>query len=149
MPEQTDARGKPRKAYQTVNKLPSKTVQSEQHQADIKHILRRYREVGIIEHLNITEASFPDVTDLGDFADVMRTAKQAETEFMKLPSKIREKFGHDVATWLDYAHDEEKRASLLKESGEPTQQQPTQSNPIDNPPGDAGPGTSNPASSGG
>ncbi len=117
MPEQLDSLGRKRSKYQTHNTLPSETVQAESEKADINKILKRYKEVGIIENLNLTEASFPDVTELGDFQDVMETARVAETEFLKLPSKVREVFNHDVATWLDTAHDQEKRASLV-EAGE-------------------------------
>jgi len=113
MPVQLDYRGKPRTKYQTVNELPSNTVISDQKKADINHILKRYKSVGIIDHLNLTAATYQDVTKFSDFADVMRTAKAAETEFMQLPSKVREAFDHDVANWLDTAHDPEKRQALV------------------------------------
>lgn len=144
MDEQLDARGKPRSAYQTVNTLPSKTAKSEADQANIQTILRKYKELGIVDHLNLTEAMFPDVTEIGDFADVVRTAKAAEVEFMKMPSKIREIFNHDVATWLDYAHDEEKRASLLAEGKIQPVEQPTAGHPGDNPSRDGAEGNANP-----
>ncbi len=115
MAEQLDSRGKPRKQYQTVNDGPVMTVQSDAEEADIQKILKKYKEVGIIDHLNVTEATYRDVTTFSDFADVMRTAKEAEKDFMKLPSKVREIFKHDVATWLDTAHDEEKRTALREE----------------------------------
>ncbi len=108
-----DYRGKPRSLYQTVNDAPSMTVQSDKDAADITKILDKYKQVGIIDNLNMAEAMFKDVTEFQDFADVMRHAKLAEAEFMKLPSKVREIFGHDVATWLDTAHDEEKRDALV------------------------------------
>jgi len=113
---QKDHRGRPRKLYQTVNLEPSLTVQSDAPQADIRQILKKYDALGIVDHLNLTEASFQDVTAFTDYADVFRTAKSAESEFMKLPSKVREAFDHDVANWLDTAHDPEKRA-LLREKG--------------------------------
>lgn len=115
--EQLDARGRPRSLYQTINEGPELTVQSDHDKADIRKILKKYREVGIVDNLNATQAQFQDITAFTDYADVMRTAKQAEMEFMKLPSKVREVFNHDVATWLDTAHDQEKRASLA-ETGE-------------------------------
>ncbi len=115
MAEKLNRRGRPR--VQTKNFGPSLTVQSDAKQADIKEILKKYREVGIVEHLNITEANYRDVTELTDFSDVMRTANEAKQEFMKLPSKVREIFHHDVAIWLDTAHDQEKRTAL-REAGE-------------------------------
>lgn len=113
MPNDTlDRRGKPR--VQTEFHDESLTVQSDADQADIKKIMKRYTTYGIIDHLNLTEAAFKDVSELGDFADVMRTAQEAEAAFMRLPSKVREIFNHDVAEWLDTAHDQDKRDALVQ-----------------------------------
>lgn len=105
MNEQLDHRGKPRSLYQTVNEGPSRTIQSDAKRADIQHILKKYKQVGIVDHLAQTEARWADVSEFTDLADAMRQVKQAEGEFMRLPSKVREVFGHDVAKWLDAAHD--------------------------------------------
>lgn len=109
-----DARGKAR--VQTVNDEPSMTVQSDAPRADIREILRKYKQVGIVDHLSQVEARFMDVSGVTDFADAMRLQREAEGEFMRLPSKVREVFGHDVARWLDAAHDgvsEEQKARLI------------------------------------
>ncbi len=111
--EQLDYRGKKRSLYQTVNDGPSQTVQSDAAQADINNILRKYEAVGIVDNLNMAEAAFRDISEFTDFADAMRHAEMAESEFLKLPSKVREIFHHDVAEWLDTAHDEEKRDALV------------------------------------
>lgn len=139
-----DSRGRDRALSQTVNEDPSKTIQSDASRADIKHILKRFRETGIVENLNVTEATFADVSELGDFADVMTVARNAETAFMRLPSKVREIFNHDVANWLDTAHDEEKRASLVAAGEIAPEQQPAETPTGDNPDGDAGPGPADP-----
>mgnify|MGYP000025003344 CR=1 FL=1 len=123
MAEHLDYRGRPR--VQTINDLPSCTVQYDADQTDIKKIIGKYNNTGIIEHLNKVEATYADVSTFTDFADVMRHAKAAEAEFMKLPSKIREEFNHDVATWLDTSHDPEKRASLLTERASEPVAEPT------------------------
>lgn len=105
-----DARGKPR--VQTTDFGESMTVQSDADKADIKKILGRYKQLGIVEHLATTAGKYMDITGLNDFTEVMRTVRTAELEFMQLPSKVREQFDHDVAKWLDAAHDPEKRAEL-------------------------------------
>lgn len=113
-----DSRGRDRSDSQTFNTEPSQTIQSDANAADIRHILSRHSEVGIVENLNQADAMFMDVSEFGDFADVVRQTKVAEVEFLKLPSKTREIFGHDVANWLDAAHDQEKRDAL--DLGKPT-----------------------------
>ncbi len=106
-----DVRGKPR--VQTVNQMPSKTVQSDAHLADITTILRQWA-VGGEDSLDVTADMFRDISEFTDYADAMRHAKVAELEFMRLPSKVREIFHHDVFEWLDTAHDKEKRDALVK-----------------------------------
>lgn len=107
-----DSRGRKRSEAWTENDEPSLTVQSDADKADIGKILSRYAQVGIVDHLNMAQGMFMDVTEFTDLADAMRQSKVAEVEFLKLPSKVREIFNHDVAEWLDAAHDPDKRAKL-------------------------------------
>lgn len=96
------------KKVQTVNDGPDMAVQSDIHRADIKHILARYRALGIRDHMAQVDLNYRDVSEFTDYADLMRSVRQAEFDFMQLPSKVREVFDHDVAKWLDAAHDKEK-----------------------------------------
>lgn len=105
-----DSRGRAR--VQTVNDQPSLTVQSDIEKSDINAILKRYDQVGIIDHLAAVDAQFLDVSQFEDFHDVMQQAKAAEAVFMRLPSKLREVFDHDASKWLDAAHDPEKVEAL-------------------------------------
>ena len=101
-----------RHRVQTVNDGESLTVQSEARQADIRQIIRRYAEVGILDHLKEVELRYADVSEFTDLGDALRQAKEAEKQFLKLPSKVRELFNHDVAEWLDTAHDKDKQDAL-------------------------------------
>ncbi len=107
----TDYYGNPR--VQTVNDEPSMTVQSDAHLADIDNILASFGANGMAQ-LDETALQFRDVSHFTDLADALNQAREAEMEFMKLPSKVREIFKHDVAVWLDTAHDEDKRDELVK-----------------------------------
>ncbi len=109
--EVRDYRGKPR--VRTINNEESKTVQSDAHLADINHILATFNVQG--EAL-LDEAAlvFADVSEFGDYKDVMDNMKLAETDFLALPSKVREVFDHDVAVWLDTMHDDDKREKLVE-----------------------------------
>lgn len=107
----TDARGRPR--VQTVNNDPSLTVQSDAHLADIQTILEGYGATG---HQSLDEAAmiYKDVSEFVDLRDAIEQSRIAEKQFMTLPSKVREIFDHDVAVWLDSAHDEDKRDALVE-----------------------------------
>lgn len=100
-----DRRGRHRSEFWTVNDEPSKTIQSDAVEADIKTILSRHGVTGIVEHLNAAELRYGDVTQFEDYADMMRQVKAAETAFMQLPGEVRKVFGDDVAKWLDSAND--------------------------------------------
>lgn len=101
-----------RRRVQTTDFGPSKTVQGDAVRADIRHIMKKYRAMGIMDHLAQVDLTFRDVSEFTDFADLMRQTKDAEMAFMKLPSKLREVFDHDVMKWLDAAHDPEKVEAL-------------------------------------
>lgn len=101
-----------RPRVRTVNDLPSKTVQSDVMRTDIKHVLAKYRQLGILEHMRNVDLVFRDVSEFQDFADMMLQAKEAEKVFMSLPSKLRRVFNNDVAKWLDAAHDPDKLEAL-------------------------------------
>jgi len=109
----SEVRRRPR--VQTVNDLPSKTVQGDVFRTEIRHILAKYRQTGVVEHMRNVDLQFRDVSEFQDFADLMYQTKQAEKAFMTLPSKVREVFSHDVAVWLDCAHDADKLNALRPE----------------------------------
>ncbi len=106
-----DSRGRSR--VQTVNNDPSETVQSDAHLADINQIMKTFA-VGGFEALAEADLQFMDVSEFTDLADALNQTREAELQFMKLPSKVREIFDHDVAVWLDTAHDEDKRDALVE-----------------------------------
>lgn len=89
-----------------------RTVQSEVYKADIRHILTKYEEVGIVDHLKGVDLAFRDVTEFTDMADAMQQLREAERTFMKLSAPLREVFDNDAARWLDVAHDAEKLEEL-------------------------------------
>lgn len=112
---QLDQRGKERRKYQTFNTEESRTVQSDRDRADIRKIMQKFRQVGVVDHMAAAAGVYKDVSAFDDYQDVMLSAKSAEEKFMELPSKLREVFGHDVAEWLDCAHDKEKMDAKIPE----------------------------------
>lgn len=101
----------------TINEEPSKTVQHQVADSEIRHILSKYEQTGVLVGLRDVDLEFRDVSEFTDFSDLMRQSKESEAAFMRLPSKVREAFGHDHHQWLDAAHDgltEAQRAQLEK-----------------------------------
>lgn len=111
----SEVRRRPR--VQTVNEEESLTVQSDRNRADIKMILQRYEATGGIVSMRDVDLAYRDVSEFEDFTDMMRQTREAEAAFMRLPSKVRELFHHDVMEWLDAAHgglSEEQTAKLTE-----------------------------------
>ncbi len=102
------------KRTQTLNEDPSETIVSDAHLADINQIMTRFAKGGIVESLDEAQLLYGDVSEFTDLADALNQARLAEVEFLKLPRQVREVFEHDVAVWLDTAHDEDKRAALVE-----------------------------------
>lgn len=120
-----DFRGRPR--VQTEFHDESLTVQSDAASADINKILKRYKALGIVDHLRDVEMRYADVSEFTDYADLMRQVKIAEQEFMSLPAVARAVFDNDVGKWLDAAHGTaEEQADVLEEFG-------VEAPPADNP----------------
>ena len=109
-----NARGKSRAQFQTTDFGPSLTKQSQADQADIQFILKQYPGVKLAQELDRAELRFGDITELPDYADAAIVLREAEEMFLRLPSKTREVFDHDVAKFLDAAHDPDKRDLLVK-----------------------------------
>ena len=108
----TGKRRNGRRRVVTVNNKDSKTVQGDVNQAEIKNILANYEVTGIVQHMRNVDLAYRDVSEFTDMSDALQQIKEAEGKFMELPSKLREVFDHDVAKWLDAAHDPEKIEAL-------------------------------------
>jgi len=115
MPQAVPDLTRRRPRVQTVNTLPDRTVQADLVRTDIRHILAKYRQVGIVEHMREVDLVYRDVSEFQDFSDLMRQSADARNAFMRLPAKLREVFDNDVSKWLDAAHDPEKIEALRPE----------------------------------
>ncbi len=125
-----DLRGKPR--IQTINEQPSMTVQSDAHLADMNNILKQFAADGM-SALDEADLHYKDVSEFTDLQDALNQARIAELDFLKLPSKVREIFDHDVAVWLDTAHDQEKRDALVEAGFIKAEETPLEGAPTQDP----------------
>lgn len=94
-----------RKRVVTINNSESATVQSDVHESEIRHIMARYEQTGILPRLSGGDLAFRDITSFDDYAEAMRHAETAKLEFMELDPRIRRVFNQDHLAWLDAAHD--------------------------------------------
>lgn len=93
-----------RPRVRTLNEGESLTVQSDRVRSEMKHILAKYEATGVMVGLGQVDLVYKDVSEFEDYADMQLQLSEARAAFMRLPSKVREVFGHDVSNWLDAAH---------------------------------------------
>lgn len=84
-------------------KMPSRTVQASKDECDINTIMKRYKQVGIIDHVNTAKAHYGDYTAVNEYQDSMNLINQANADFMALPSDIRQLFNNDAGEFLEFA----------------------------------------------
>lgn len=107
---QTDI--KPRKwAY--VQTAKCKTRQDHKEECDINVLMNQYVQTGSNAHFQLNTARY-GFAEAADFQDVMMTIAAAKDAFLGLPAEIRERFGNDPATYLDYI-DQTDEDTLIKE----------------------------------
>ncbi len=84
-------------------KMPSRTVQSSKDECDINTIMQRYKQVGLIEHVNTAKAHYGDFTEVNEFQEALNLVNTANEDFMKLPADIRSLFDNDAGKFLEFA----------------------------------------------
>lgn len=94
--------------------LPSMTKQEFVRESDINNIIKSYSQTGMINHINAKAAqgAYQDLPDSVDFQDSLHIIKAAESAFMTLPAKIRDRFGQDPAEFLAFMADPANDAEI-------------------------------------
>lgn len=79
---------------------------------DINTILDRYNKTGVLP--TRSGGVYADVSNLGDFADVMDRVNSARREFESMPSAIRARFGHDPVAYFEFVNDPRNTEECIK-----------------------------------
>lgn len=98
-----DANGKP--MYQTE--------QAHREACDINRIMARYSKDGLIEHVNVMEASFGDCSG-SDFKAMVDKVNSVFGRFSEFPSDIRKRFGNDPVRFFEFFDDPANRDEAIK-----------------------------------
>lgn len=83
--------------------MRDRAKQSQKDEADMAHILSRFRKSGMISHVNRRTGEFVDVSEVGDYRTALENVRKADAFFRGLPAKVRAHFGNDPARFLDEA----------------------------------------------
>jgi len=92
--------------------MPSRTVQSEKQSCDINFIVAQYRKTGVLPHVAARMPAFADVSEVGDFRELVDRVEATRKWFSKLPAKVRAAFGNDPVSLMDAIGDPSQQAKL-------------------------------------
>jgi phage internal scaffolding protein len=81
----------------------SMTQQHFAEESEINNILRSHDRNGVIEHIHRGNAIYGDFSNITDFSDALYQIKEAQQEFLNIPSEIREKFQNDAGQFFKFA----------------------------------------------
>lgn len=79
-------------------------------ESDINRIMERYTMTGEIPQ-GIT-GTYGDFSEPLDFMEAQEILLKAQAQFNALPAKVRDRFNHDPAKFLEYLHEEGHTAEL-------------------------------------
>nr|UXQ87983.1 MAG: internal scaffolding protein [Microvirus sp.] len=108
----------------------SMTKQSHKDECDINKIVATYNRTGLITHQKENPGIYTECNSV-DFLQSQIIVSKAKQMFSELPSKIRDRFNNDPATFMDFMHnpdnkDEIYRLGLAERPEETPKQSPIQ-----------------------
>ena len=92
----------------------SMTQQHFAEESEINNILRSHDRNGVIEHIHRGNAIYADFSNITDLSDALHQIKEAQQEFLNIPSEIREKFQNDAGQFFKFASDPNNLPELRK-----------------------------------
>lgn len=112
----------------------SMTRPSFQEECDINNIIKKFNQTGQVHHLAEGLPFYGDVTEIKDLRTALEVARQAEENFMQMPSSLREKFNNDPGLLIDFLNDgrnykEALELGLIERTEPEVQPQPPVGNP--------------------
>ena len=107
-----------RKAYDPHKKYIFKTVGeslTQQHfkeECDVINIIKRHDRNGIIEHVQRGQARYGDFSNVADYREALHLVRDAQDEFMTIPSDIRKKFDNDPGKFYEFVSNPDNKEEL-------------------------------------
>lgn len=82
----------------------SLTDQQYKDECNIDYILKSFRADGRVPNMKLAAVG-GDFSDIGDFSRCLERINRAKDEFAALPSDIRDRFGNDPSSYVDFVLD--------------------------------------------
>lgn len=85
-----------------------------QEESEINTILRSHDRNQHIQSIHRGNALYSDFSNVTDFTEALEMIKDANKEFMNIPSDIREKFQNDAGKFYQYASNPDNHEGLVE-----------------------------------
>lgn len=84
--------------------MPSMTKQEFQYECDINNVIKQFKphQMQAMLAANLASGMYSDLPDSYDYQEALHLVKDADKLFLTIPSKVRERFGHDPAAFLAF-----------------------------------------------
>ncbi len=82
---------------------PSLAKQSFKEECDINNIMRKFKESGVIEHLNTHHGDYGNFIGFDDYQTSLNKIHEAQDAFMTLPVTVRKQFDNSPQLFLAFA----------------------------------------------
>ena len=90
----------------------SLTQQHFQEECDIVNIIKRHDRNGIIEHVHRGQARYGDFSEVSDYREALDLVKNAQEEFMTIPSDIRKQFDNNPGKFYEFITNPDNKTEL-------------------------------------
>lgn len=98
----------------TVNTEPTRTQQQFKDECDVNLIMKKYHQTGEIYHINRKQGVYADLSEVGDFQQMLHTVMEVQHTFDTLPAEVRAKFHNDPAELIEFVKDPKNFEEGLK-----------------------------------
>ena len=140
----------PHKKYVFNTEGESLTQQHFKDECEVINIIKKHDRNGIIEHVQRGQARYGDFSNVADYREALDLVRDAQDEFMTIPSDIRKKFDNDPGKFYEFVSNPDNKEELkqmgfietpevgkpssvptkaLSEAGEPSTAQEAQKEP--------------------
>jgi phage internal scaffolding protein len=92
----------------------SLTQQHFAEECEITNIIKRHDRNGIIEHVQRGQARYGDFSEVHDYREALDLVKNAQDEFMTIPSDIRKQFDNNPGKFFEFVSDPDNKDELIQ-----------------------------------
>lgn len=128
----------PHKKYVFNTEGESLTQQHFKEECETINIIKKHDRNGIIEHVQRGQARYGDFSQVADYREALDLVRDAQDEFMTIPSDIRKKFDNDPGKFYEFVSNPDNKEELKQMGFIQTQDVAIQTSDATKAPSDAG-----------